>query len=252
MPADPKMLAEVKAFLDRQKLDVVESEEQHCVKFEVRSGAQRAHLSVFNTGKLLVQGPATPLKGLLDQLKTALEAGGVTPGQMLPFEIERFPDTIRERVPAVDPVIVEFIREAIVCVKADALLAAAFMLGAASEKAINLLIHTYADSIQDETNRGKLQSRINGRMMSQKYAEFEASYRGCKSRPTDPALAQDLEVLIGQMFHFCRITRNEVGHPQIVPDLARGVVLANLGHFVHYIERVYRLMEHFRANGVTV
>ena len=199
-----------------------------------------------------MQGPAGPLKSLLEEMKAALEAGGVTPGQALPFEIERFPETIQERVPAVDPVSVEFIREAIVCVKADALLAAAFMLGAASEKAINLLIHGYADSIRDETNQGKFQSRINGRMMSTKYEEFEKSYRGCKSRPSDPALAQDLEVLIGQMFHFCRITRNEVGHPQIVPDLARGVVLANLAHFLHYIERVYRLMEHFRTTGVDV
>lgn len=109
-----------------------------------------------------------------------------------------------------------------------------------------------AQSIRDETNRGKFQSRISGRMTSTKYDEFEKSYRGCKSRPTDPGLAQDLEVLIGQMFHFSRITRNEVGHPQIVPDLARGVVLANLGQFVHYIERVYRLMDHFRTSGVEV
>jgi hypothetical protein len=108
------------------------------------------------------------------------------------------------------------------------------MLGAASEKAINLLIHTYAESIRDDQNRAKFQSRINSRMISMKYDEFEKSYRGCKSQPTDPVLAHDLEVLIDQMFHFCRITRNEVGHPLVVPDLARGVVLANLGHFVHY------------------
>ena len=252
MAVDAKMLSDVKAFLERQRLEYTESEEQHCLKLEVRSGVQRAFISVFNTGKLLVQGSASPLKALLEEMKTALEAGGVTPGQALPFEIERFPGTIQERVPTIDAVIVEFIREAIVCVKANALLSAAFMLGAASEKAINLLIHTYADSIRDDANRGKFQSRINSRMISTKYDEFEKSYRGCKSRPADPALAQDLEVLIGQMFHFCRITRNEVGHPQIVPDLARGVVLANLGQFVHYIERVYRLMDHFRTNGVEV
>src|SRR2546428_8551364 len=158
MPADPKMLAEVKAFLGRQHLQFTESEEQHSLKLEVRSGAQKAFVSVFNTGKLLVQGPASPIRTLLDEMKTALEAGGVKPGPVLPFEIERFPEAIQERVPTVDPVIVEFIREAIVCVKANALLAAAFMLGATSEKAINLLIHTYADAIRDETNRAKLRS----------------------------------------------------------------------------------------------
>jgi hypothetical protein len=251
MPADPRMLAEVKAFLERQRLEATESEEQYCLTLEVRD-AQKAYVSVFDTGTLAVGGPASPLKSLLEEMKAAFEAGGVTPGQALPFEIERFPEAIRERVPAVDPIVVAFIREALVCVKADALLAAAFMLGAASEKAINLLIHAYADSIRDETNRAKFQSRINGRMISAKYDEFEKSYRGCKSRPEDPALAQDLEVLIAQVFHFCRITRNEVGHPEIVPDLARDLLLANLGHFAQYIERVYRLMDDFRTNGVEV
>jgi hypothetical protein len=252
MSADTKMLAEVKAFLERQRLEYTESEEQHCIKLKVRRGIQRAFISIFNTGTLRVQGSASQLKALLEEMKQALEAGDVTPGQALPFEIERFPETIRERVPAIDAVVVEFIQEAIVCVKANALLAATFMLGAASEKAINLLIHTYAESIRDDQNRVKFQSRINSRMISMKYDEFEKSYRGCKSQPTDPVLGRDRDVLIGQMFYFCRITRNEVGHPLVVPDLARGVVLANLGHFVHYIERVYCLMDYFRTNGVEV
>jgi hypothetical protein len=52
------------------------------------------------------------------------------------------------------------------------------------------------------------------------------------------------------MFHFCRITRNEIGHPQIVPDLDKGVILANLAHFVQYIKRIYDLAAHFQENGV--
>jgi hypothetical protein len=54
------------------------------------------------------------------------------------------------------------------------------------------------------------------------------------------------------MFQFCRITRNEVGHPQIVPDLDKGVLLANLGHFATYIERIYGLIHHFQQNGVVL
>ena len=54
------------------------------------------------------------------------------------------------------------------------------------------------------------------------------------------------------MFQFCRITRNEVGHPEIVPDLDRGVLLANLGNVVNYIGRIYELMGHFRKIGVVV
>ena len=93
---------------------------------------------------------------------------------------------------------IRFVDEAIRCMRADALLAAAFMIGAASERAINLLIQTYGEAI---------------RMISQRYEECCASYRSCRSRPSDPTLAPDLDVPIGKMFQFCRITRNEVGHP---------------------------------------
>ncbi len=252
MVGDQKMIVEVKGYLQRQKLQFSEAEEQYCTKFEVKGGAKKACISVFNTGKLVVGGADSPLKKNLEQLKAALEAGEATPGTLLPFEIEKFPQTIQERVPACDPVIVYFIEEGIRCVKADALLGCAFMLGAASEKAINLLIQSFAEAIKDETNRQKFLSRVNNRMISVRYDEFERSFKSCKSKPTDPVLAQDLETVIGLMFHFCRITRNEVGHPQIVPDLAKGVLLANLGHFVQYIERIYKLIDYFKVNEVVL
>jgi len=243
MPADPKMLADVRAFLERQRLDFTATEEQNGVKLCVRSGMHRAFVNVFNTARLSIQGPDSALKTLLEHMKAALEAGSVTHGDPLPFEIERFPETIVERVPSVDPVIIAFVREAIVCVKANALLGAAFMLGAASEKAISLLVHTYCEAIGDDTVRGKFQQRTNGRPISTRYDEFEKSYRSCKSRPPhESKLGYDLDILIGQTFQFSRITRNEVGHPQVVPDLVLGVVIANLGQFVHYIDRVYQLV----------
>lgn len=89
-------------------------------------------------------------------------------------------------------------------------------------------------------------------MISVRFEEFRKSYAGCKSKPTGPVLSQDLDTVIGTIFHFCRITRNEVGHPQIVPDLDKGVLLANLGQFVTYIGRIYGLMKHFKDNGVVL
>jgi hypothetical protein len=230
--ADPKTLAAVTSFLERQKLEFAKSDEQYRTKVEVRSGTRKASINVYNSGKIVIGGQDSSLKRLLKEMKEGIEAGGAGPGQALPFEIDKFPDTIRERVPDCDPVIIRFVAEAIQRVRVEALLAAAFMIGAASERAINLLIHAYADSIRNEGNRNKFFTRINNKMISKKYEEFLASYKTCKSRPADPVLSQDLDVVIGTMFQFCRITRNEVGHPQIVPDLDRGVLLANLGHVV--------------------
>jgi hypothetical protein len=209
-------------------------------------------VSVYNSGKMTVQGPASQLKTLLEQMNSALDSGASPPGQTLPFEIELFPQTVRERNPDCDPVIISFLEEAIRCYKADALLACAFMIGAASEKAIGVLVQTFGESIIDEANRSKYFTKINGRTVSARYHEFALRYRSCRSLPTDPLLSQDLDVLIGNMFQFCRITRNEVGHPQIVPDLVKGVLLANLGHFVTYVERIYGFIRHFRADGVVL
>jgi hypothetical protein len=183
-------------------------------------------------------------------MKQGLEAGGALPGHALPFEIDRFPQTIKERVPDCDPVIIRFVEEAIRCFRADALLACAFMLGAASERAIGLLIQGFGDCIGDETNRSRYFSKVNNRMVSKKFEEFSACYKGCKSRPTEGTLSQDLDVIIGSMFQFCRITRNDVGHPEVVPNLDKGALLADLGHFVAYLERIYGLIQHFRDAGV--
>lgn len=249
--ADERMLRDVTSFLDRQKLDYTTTEEPYCAKLTVKTGAQVVPVSVYKSGKIVVGGSDCELKRHLNEMREALVSGAALP-KALPFDIDRFPDTIRERLPECDPVIQTFVAEAIRCVRGDALLAATFMLGAASEKAANLLILTYAESIADQKNRDGFLSRVNNRMLSVRWDEFIRSFKSCKSKPTTGVLSQDIEAVIGSTFQFCRITRNEVGHPQIVPDLDRGVVLANLGAFVTYLERVYGLMKHFRDNGVKV
>jgi len=248
---DPGATRAVVSFLDRNNLAFEAKAIQHATQLAVHDGPGTVCVNVFKSGKIVVQGSPGRLLDLLNKMKDAL-AGGVAPGTVLPFEIERFPDRIREKIPDCDPVTVRFIEEAIACFKSNALLATAFMLGAASERAINLLIEGYASSIADPANRDKFRSRINGRTISARYDDFKKSYAGCKSKPTDGVLAQDLDAVIGGTFQFCRITRNEVGHPQIVPDLDAGVILANLGHFVTYVERIYGLMRHFQDGGVVV
>jgi hypothetical protein len=252
--ADSKTLNSVIACLDRQHLQHESSEEQHCTKLIVRNGgAIKIPVSVYNSGKIVVGGKQSPLKSFLEEMAKAIENSGTLPGQLLPLEIDGLPEKLKERVPDCDPVIVRFVEEAVRCYGAEALAAVGFMIGAASERAIGLLIHAYADSIRDETNRAKFISTISKSVISKKYDEFAKSFNGCQNRPpVDSPLSHDLETVIEGMFQFCRITRNEVGHPQIVPDLDKGVLLANLAHVVTYMERIYKLIDYFRTNGVLV
>ncbi len=249
---DEKVCGTVRSALTANKMDFQESEIQHATKFAVKSGAQAASINVYNSGKIHVEGKVCDLKTWLEQLKESIEKGTGGPIALLPAEIEKFPQTLRERVPDCDDVVLWFFQESLRCYKADSAAGSAFMLGAASEKAILLLIDTYGNAISDDKNRSSFQTRVNGRMISKKYEEFKASYAGCKSKPTDQVLAQDLTQLLDGAFNFYRYTRNAVGHPQIIPDLEKGVILANLGQFIIYVDRIYMLIRHFQNNGVVV
>lgn len=244
----------VVSFLKRQRnLEYKEKREQYSVRFDVSSMSQSAVLQVYDTGKMVTQGQKNDLYSYLEKLKQAIETNSGLPGQLLPFEIEALPSRVRERVPSCDPVVLRFFEESIQCYKQDALLACAFMIGAASEKLANLLIQGYVDAIIDPINREKLQGRINNRMISARWDEFWKSYKGCKNRPPATAeFGQDLETVLNEMFNPCRITRNDVGHPQIVPDLDRGVLLTRLGNFADYVKRIYGLIDYVKANGVQV
>ena len=206
--------------------NVLESEQdiQFATKFSVKSGATRAGMLVYNSGKIHVEGADSDLKKWVSELKTSIESGSAAPGILLPAEIEKFPQTLQERVPACDGVVLWFFQEALRCYKAGSPAGAAFMLGAASEKAILLLIEAYGNLIQIAENRDKFFARVNNRMISVKYDEFKRSYKSAKPQPKEHPLAQDLEQLLDGAFNFYRHTRNQVGHPQIIPDLDKGEV----------------------------
>ena len=246
------VLSAVVSFVERQGLKYTSTAEQHCDKLTIKNGTYTAYVSVYNSGKIVIGGKDSPLYRLLTEMKRAIEDEGSAPQVLLPFEIDAIPETIRSRVPDCDEVILRFVEESLKSYRAGALLAASFMLGAASEKAINLLIASYADSITDETHQQRFRSRINNRMISVRYSEFAQSFKSCKSKPTSPSLAQDLDVKVGMAFQFYRITRNEVGHPEIVPHLDKGQILANIGQFPTYLERLYGLMTYFRDHGVEI
>lgn len=247
---DPRICEIVRRLAEAGGVLAEEVQIQYATKFIVASGIHKAGILVYNTGKIVVEGAPSDLRDWCAQVKSHIEEGGSAPGMLLPLEVENLPQTLREKVPECDPVVLWFFEEALKCYKAGSMAGAAFLLGAASEKAILLLIDTYASRIADEDNKQKFLQRVNNRMISVKYDEFKRSYKCSTPRPTDRSLSQDLEQILDGAFNFYRITRNTVGHPDIIPNLDRGVVLASIGQFVPYIERIYGLMAFFNANEI--
>lgn len=254
MKADPKAYDAVKQFVTDSELEIVtEKMEQHCNRLDVKSGIFRCNINVYNSGKIVIGGSDSPLKTALQQMKQQVEAGNFSPSKMLPFEIERFPDLIMEAIPDCDPVIIEFIAEAVKALRHDLLLSASFLVGAASEKAICLLIEAYTNAINNEKHQASFKQRTGkNRMISKKYEEFLNSYKSCKTQPSDTKLVTDSYTILSSLFTFYRLTRNEVGHPEIVPNLDKGIIIANLAQFIKYLETVYGLIRFFDKTPVEI
>jgi hypothetical protein len=250
---DKKVCDAVISFLEKNGFDYSIKEEQYCDHFYIKHGVLNSDLSVYNSGKIKIGGSDSPLRQYLETAKEALSTANFAQLNQLPFEIDKFPQTIKDRIPECDEVILKLVGEAIRAYRADILIATTFLIGAASEKAIYILVESYGDAIKDEANKKSYKERIGKkRVISAKYDEFMASYRGCKTKCPDPAISNELEVILNSMFHFYRMTRNDVGHPNILQDIDKGVLLANLGQFVHYIERIYGLIRYFNENEMVV
>lgn len=242
-------LNQIKAYIERQKWDFQEKHENEgkTKRLDVNHGKFKCVVKAYSTGTLQVQGQNSKLKDSLSKAKESIENEEEIQ-ELLPFEIEKFPEMLKTNIPEIDPVIVRFIEEAIYSLKSNSLLGCAFLLGAASEKAVLNLIETFGNSINSERNRDKFKSKTNAKFISRAYEEFKKSFSSCKTKPTDFDIQQDLDVKIDGIFQFCRICRNEVGHPQIVPNLDKGVILANMGQFVKYVESIYKLIDFYKEN----
>ncbi len=243
---------QVRAFIERQCWWFEEKDEAGAKRFNIRVGADTCVTKVHTTGRIQNQAsPQSRLRSSMDQLKGAIESGEAAIAGFLPFEIESFPDALAQRIPNIDPVIITYLTESIACTRHDLLFAGAFLLGAASEKAVWLMIEAYGNAISDEKNRAGFKQRTGGKFISRAYDEFKNSFKSCQTKPADAAL-QEWEAKIESVFQFYRLSRNEVGHPQIAPHVEKGALIANMGQFVTYIETLYYLIKYFTNNAIVV
>lgn len=246
-----KNYAQIKSYVERNRWANTEKVEGGCKRIDVQNGKFTCAVKVYETGTVQVQGAESKLKEALNEAKKAIE-NEENIGEMLPFEIERFPELLRERIPTIDPIIVRFIEEAIITVKAGSNLGCAFLLGGASEKAVYVVIETYTAAIGEEKHRTSFIARTSSKSISRVFEEFKASFKSSKNKPVGLGWSNDLEIKIEQIFQFCRICRNETGHPHLPPNLDKGVLLANMGQFVKYVEDLYQLIAYYKNNTVEI
>jgi len=241
--------SQMKSFIESNEWPCSEEMEGDTNRLNVKHGKHKCTVKVYSTGTIQLQGKPSNLQEALKKVKEAIENEEAI-GEILPFDIEKFPETLQKCIPDIDPIIIQFIKEAIISIKAGSNLGCAFLLGGASEKAIYLLIDAYTNAIKDETLRGKFKTRVSGKCISKVFDSFKNSYKSSKNKPNGMGWTNDLEIKIDQIFQFCRICRNESGHPHLLPNLDKGALLANMGQFVKYIKDLYEMIEYYKKNEV--
>ncbi len=164
-------------------------------------------------------------------------------------EIESIPEKIAADFPDLDPVAIKYLEEAIISLKHGIVRGAAFSLGASSERIIDQLISTFASAIDEETNRTRFESRLNGKSISKKYEEFLKSFSTMNNKP-DEKWANELKEIMNQMFQFLRILRNESAHPFSESKVEREMVISQFGQFYKYAGSLHQLMQFFTRNRV--
>ncbi|MGB5834059.1 MAG: hypothetical protein WBG92_19025 [Thiohalocapsa sp.] len=242
---------QMKTYIERNGFLLAEKEAQGYRRMDVQHGVAKCTVKLYSTGAIELQGASTNLNNSLIEAKEAVE-NEEDIRELLPFEIGRFPEVLRENIPDIDPIIVRFIEEAIVTLKAGSNLSCAFLLGGASEKSVLLLVDTYAKAIGDEMKYNRFVSRTSGKFISTVFDEFKHSWQSSTNKPQGCGWTNDLEIKIENIFQFCRICRNEAGHPHLPTSLDKGVLVANMRQFVRYVEDLYELIRYYQANPAEV
>jgi len=217
----------------------------------IRQGVAQCPVLLYHTGKIVVQGKASPLHDALETIRLRLEAGELVGDSVALSDATQAIAELQDLshyIPSLDPVVSRFTQEAALTFEHQAFLATAFLLGAASELIITKLIHVFANTLS-EGDRAQYQKKLNKEHGIA--GRWEVFHDAWKRSPIRLSASHDLDAEVAQTFQFTRICRNEAGHPILPPRFDSALLQANLAYFRRYLETIQELISHCQAVGIT-
>ena len=172
---------------------------------------------------------------------TILEDGGP-----IPSDPTGFLSRIKNDIPNIDDVIYIYTEESIYGYNNERLLSATITIGAASEKALLLLIEAYTSYLPTEKEQNSFIKKTNGRVIKKQFEEFVKSFEAHKST-MDKNVVDGTGIVISGIFELLRNCRNDAGHPT-GKRLNKEEVFILLRLFVSYINKIYDMINYFNNN----
>lgn len=132
----------------------------------------------------------------------------------LPEDAERYLNFLRSRVPAVDPVIEQYIVEALTAFDREAYFASAVMLGAASEKELYLLAEAVLLALKDAKKHTKLKSLLDRRKLLELFEYVRDTIYGAVTAKLMPySDSEGAFTHLMSLNEAIRVQRNDAVHP---------------------------------------
>ncbi|WP_430816398.1 hypothetical protein [Carboxylicivirga sp. RSCT41] len=182
-----------------------------------------------------------PFLSLTDYGLRAIEAE-----QPVPNDVTGYLSRLRREIPDIDETIEIYLSESVRTYNINQLLSATITLGCASEKALLILIETYADTYENVDKKQKFIKKTSGKFIKKQFDEFNKEIQALKGDlPFSIKDGYD-NTLIG-VFQMIRNNRNGAGHPT-GKKVDKYTLFANLQVFITYCRFIYDMKEFFEKN----
>lgn len=169
----------------------------------------------------------------------------------VPEDFDYYISYIKNRIPDVDEIIIQYISESLGTYKIDHFFASSVMLGAASEKLIYLLGTAIEQNISDGNEKKRIGDMINKKRnlseLFDKIIHILKNYIACDKIPYDVHEESIDSLLV--LYNSARIQRNDAIHPN-VGKISRDKLRLLLLSFPHVCIRTYKFIEFLNKNGL--
>ena len=167
----------------------------------------------------------------------------------LPEDRDGYVRALTEYVPNIDPIVLQYVREALVTFDRDALFASAVMIGAASEKTLYMLLDGLHVAVQDAVEKKKIEKAISERSLPKMYRVIDENLARAKRTGMPYTVHEEADRHLLSLQDSIRVQRNHAVHPQI-GQVTRESLRLSLTAFPFACKKVYDLIGWLKANAI--
>lgn len=166
------------------------------------------------------------------------------------YDPEGYIKALRTEIPDLDPIIGQYITEALSCIHRGLNFAAAVMLGAAAEKAVLLLLESIMRAKISPNDQGKISKLLAAHGSLPKiYEEIINTLKPltAKNGRIDYSIHEGCDIHLAALLDMIREQRNDAVHP-ICGNVSESKLILSFHGFPHALQILYKLKHWFDAN----